>query len=73
MITLVHGPLGLASDLTIEGLGAGLLTVRGTHATRVFDVADFSGTVSSVTIRGLTISGGATAFSSAAASSTGKT
>src|SRR5262245_5595556 len=36
------GQLGLRSDVTITGPGAGALTIRGTSTTRVFDVTDFT-------------------------------
>src|SRR5262249_59162661 len=56
--SLREGALGLESGLTVEGLGAGLLTVSGNIVSRVFDVAEAKATISTVTIRGLTIAGG---------------
>jgi hypothetical protein len=53
-ITLTSGELLLNKDLTITGPGAGLLTISGNHASRVFDVA--GGTT--VSLSGLTISNG---------------
>jgi predicted outer membrane repeat protein len=52
-ITLTRGELLINKDLTIAGPGAGALTVSGNNASRVFDVA--GGTV---TLSGLTISNG---------------
>jgi hypothetical protein len=38
-ITLTSGELAISQDLTIAGPGAGVLTVSGNHASRVFDIA----------------------------------
>jgi predicted outer membrane repeat protein len=53
-ITLTSGELLIAKDLTIAGPGAGVITVSGNHAGRVFDVAaSFV-----VALSGLTVSDG---------------
>jgi predicted outer membrane repeat protein len=53
-ITLTSGELNLTKSLTIQGPGAGNLTISGNNASRVFEVAQ--GTT--VTLSGLTISKG---------------
>jgi hypothetical protein len=54
-ITLLYGELGIYKDLTIQGLGAGQLTVSGNRNTwRVFDVHAGA----HVTLSGLTIANG---------------
>ena len=53
-ITLNYGELLITKNLTIQGLGAGQLTVSGNHNWRVFDVA--AGV--SATLSGLTIANG---------------
>jgi hypothetical protein len=53
-ITLTSGELGVNKDLTITGPGAGVITVSGNQASRVFDIsATFT-----VAISGLTIADG---------------
>ncbi len=54
-IHLTSGELAIGQDLTIKGPGAGLLDVDAGGTSRVFDVTSASATV---TISGLTISGG---------------
>src|SRR5262249_22739862 len=56
-ITLTSGELDITDSVDLQGPGAGVLTVSGNNASRVFRVS----TGESVTIRGLTIAGG-TAF-----------
>ena len=63
-ILLTQDQMGLRSSLTITGPGANVLTVHGNNAYTVFDVADFVPTASSVTISGLTITGGSAPISS---------
>jgi CSLREA domain-containing protein len=53
-ITLTAGELPIVNDLTIAGPGAGLITVSGNHASRVFEIA--AGVTASVS--GLTIANG---------------
>ena len=53
-IHLTTGELDVAHNLTIAGLGVGLLTVSGNDASRVFHV----GTGATATVNGLTISHG---------------
>src|SRR6516162_2302186 len=53
-ITLTTGELLIAKDLTIAGPGAGVLTVSGNQASRVFNIA----ATDTVTISGLTIADG---------------
>src|SRR5262249_7382920 len=38
VITLSKGELAIGVDMTVQGPGAGLLTISGNHASRVFDV-----------------------------------
>jgi hypothetical protein len=52
-ITLTTGELVISKDLTIQGPGADLLSVSGNNASRVFSQTD-----ATVTISGLTITGG---------------
>lgn len=55
-ITLTSGELDITKNLTIQGLGAGLLTISGNgpNSSRVFEVAQNT----AVTLSGLTISNG---------------
>ena len=53
-ITLSSGPLALSSNLTINGLGASLLTISGNNASQLFAL---SGTAQ-VTLANLTLTGG---------------
>jgi hypothetical protein len=55
-ITLTSGELTISTSLTIEGPGAGSLTVSGNHASRVFHVSSGA----TVALSGLTITDGAT-------------
>lgn len=58
-ITLNQGRLLVATDLTISGPGASLLTINANHASRVLNVSDGGDrSDKSVTLSGLTISGG---------------
>src|SRR5262249_6828529 len=57
-IFLNQGPLGISSDLTITGPGAGVLTVSGSGVSRVFEVSDSTPVTRTVRISGLTITGG---------------
>jgi hypothetical protein len=54
-ITLTTGELLINKDLTIAGPGAGVITVSGNHASRVFEIA----ATFAVGISGLTIADGA--------------
>jgi hypothetical protein len=54
-ITLAYRELAIAKSLTIQGLGAGQLTISGGGHTRVFDV---SGAGANVTLSGLAITQG---------------
>jgi hypothetical protein len=54
-ITLTKGELAITKSLDIEGLGANQLTVSGNNQSLVFDITASN---ASVTIAGLTISGG---------------
>ncbi len=59
MITLNGSELAIRTDMTIAGPGAQLLTVSGNNVSRVFNVDDnVALTNKSVTLSGLTISGG---------------
>jgi hypothetical protein len=58
-IILTSGELDISNDLTIEGPGADVITVSGNHASRVFDIANFT-----VAIAGLTIADGSVTNSS---------
>jgi len=53
-IKLTSGELGITKNLTIQGPGAGQLTISGNNSSRVFDVAQNT----TVTLSGLTISYG---------------
>src|SRR5262249_17249398 len=53
-ITLTSGELMIAKDLTITGPGASVITVSGSHASRVFNIA----ATFTVDISGLTIADG---------------
>jgi hypothetical protein len=55
IITLSHGELQIAQDLTITGPGASALTISGGNTSRVFDVTSQT---ASVIIAGLTIANG---------------
>jgi hypothetical protein len=58
-VTLTTGELRVRDDLTVTGPGAGLLTVTGNNASRVFNVYDGdTDTRRAVRIEGLTIAGG---------------
>ena len=60
-IVLTQGQLVIASDLTLQGPGAGLLTIdaSGSAGSRVIDVNDGSeSTYAAVEIFGITITGG---------------
>jgi hypothetical protein len=54
-ITLTSGEIMISSVMTISGPGAGLVTVSGNSANRIFETNLSSGTV---TISGLTLTGG---------------
>ncbi len=54
-IKLTSGELDITHSLTIQGPGAGQLTVSGGNASRVFEV---DGAATNVTLSGLTITGG---------------
>jgi hypothetical protein len=56
-ITLTSGELDLTKNLTIQGPGAGQLTISGGGSSRVFEV----GSKTNVTLSGLTISNGTVA------------
>jgi hypothetical protein len=56
-ITLTSGELDLTKNLTIQGPGAGQLTISGGGSSRVFEVASKT----KVTLSGLTISNGSSA------------
>jgi predicted outer membrane repeat protein len=51
-ITLTSGELFINKNLTINGPGAGELTVSGNNASRVFDLANIAASFSGMTIRG---------------------
>jgi uncharacterized delta-60 repeat protein len=61
-ITLTHGQLTISNNMTITGTGAGSLTISGDKLSRVFDI---SSTTATVTISGLTISGGSVYYGAA--------
>ncbi|HEX3748394.1 MAG TPA: choice-of-anchor Q domain-containing protein [Bryobacteraceae bacterium] len=54
-ITLTSGELGITVGLTIQGPGAGALTINGNQSSRIFNITS----ANSVTISGLTLTGGA--------------
>jgi hypothetical protein len=54
-ITLTSGELAITKALAIQGPGADLLTVSGSYAGRVFDIAGRAGTVA---LTGLTVANG---------------
>jgi len=56
-LTAANGQLTIADDLVVNGPGAGLLTVSGGGATRVFNVNN-TAAILNVTINGMTITGG---------------
>jgi hypothetical protein len=60
-ITLTSGPLAITDSVTVTGSGAGLLTVSGNNASRIFAV-DGPG-ILAVVISGLTLTGGRSAGS----------
>ena len=68
-ITLTSGALMISHTLTISGPGAGDLTVNGNNLSSVFDIDTPVGSHSSVTISGLTITGGKGATPAGAESS----
>jgi len=39
LITLTSGEVAITKNLDIEGLGAGMLTVSGNNASRIFDIS----------------------------------
>jgi hypothetical protein len=53
-VTLSSGPLALSSNLTINGLGAGLLAISGNHASQLFSLSGSA----QVTLANLTLTGG---------------
>jgi hypothetical protein len=55
VITLTSGPLSVGKLLTIQGPGAGVLTVSGNHSSRVFSLPNANAVV---TLTGLTIQDG---------------
>src|SRR5262249_49152969 len=58
-ITLSAGELGITDDLTIIGPGAGVLSVSGNNASRIFYINDGdSASDLDVAISGLTLTGG---------------
>lgn len=57
-ITLEHGELVVDKDLSIVGPGADVLSIDAGGASRVFNIDDGSGALATVSISGLTISGG---------------
>jgi hypothetical protein len=60
-ITLTQGELAINQSLDIEGLGANQLTISGNNQSRVLDI---TASTASVTIAGLTISGGLDSYGS---------
>ena len=58
-ITLTSGELDITKNLTIQGPGAGKLAISGDNASRVFEV---DGAKKTVTLSGLTITHGKSAF-----------
>jgi hypothetical protein len=56
-IILTSGELAINQDLTIEGPGAGIITVSVNQASRVFSIANFTAAIS-----GLTFSGNSAGF-----------
>lgn len=59
-ITLTSGTITIDKDLTIQGPGAGGLTIDGSHASRIFTIDDGLVTASSVSITGVTLTNGYT-------------
>jgi hypothetical protein len=57
-ITLTSGELDVMESVTITGPGAGVITVSGNNATRVFVVEQAAHTAINVTISGLTLTAG---------------
>jgi hypothetical protein len=58
-ITLTSGELDITDPVTINGPGAGTLVVSGNNTSRIFGIDDgAAGTSMSVTISGLTLTGG---------------
>ncbi|PSF32484.1 hypothetical protein C7H19_21560 [Aphanothece hegewaldii CCALA 016] len=57
-ITLTSGELNITDSLTINGIGADLLTISGNNASEVFDIDDGTSNVINVYLNGLTISNG---------------
>jgi hypothetical protein len=58
-ITLTRGPLMIASTMTIQGPGAGSLTIDAAGRSRVFEIS--GGTATEVLLSGLTVTGGSAA------------
>ena len=56
-VMLLSGQMTITNTVTIQGLGAGLTTVNGQNASRLFDITDAAG---NVTFDGLTLTGGKT-------------
>jgi hypothetical protein len=63
VISLGLGQLEIRDHLTLTGPGASLLTIHGSNSFRVLEVNDLGGSVKTVSISGLTISGGKTTAS----------
>lgn len=59
-ITLTSGDIDLTEAVTITGPGAGLLTVSGNDASRIFDIAATAEIAENFTITNLTVTSGAT-------------
>ncbi|MEX2093485.1 MAG: choice-of-anchor Q domain-containing protein [Pirellulales bacterium] len=57
-ITLEHGELVVNKELSIVGPGADVLSIDADSASRVFNIDDGTGALATVSISGLTISGG---------------
>ena len=57
-ITLTSGELNITDSLTINGIGADLLTVSGNNSSEVFDIDDGTSNVIDVYLNGLTVSNG---------------
>jgi hypothetical protein len=59
-ITLTNGQLNITDDLTITGTGAANLTIDANNLSRVFNIDDGTSSVKTITLSGLTITGGRT-------------
>jgi len=57
-ITLLHGEISITRALTIQGPGAGLISVDGNQKSRIFNISNADVTAIDVTIDGLTLTGG---------------